>query len=279
MSDLQRELELLGEVALAAGRRQLAAWGEVRAIDFKSTVDMVTDLDRAVESFLVAELHRVFPHDSVRAEEGGAVDGDSGRVWHIDPLDGTTNYVHGHPYFCTSLGCVDAEGYVLAAVCAPELDELFLASRGGGARLLRPVRGSERGLGPLRPVPLDRALLGTGFPYARGELVTLICDITRDFLLRNCHGVRRGGSAALDLCHVAAGCLDGYWEVALNPWDIAAGVLIAREAGAVVTDFAGREGELSGAEVLAAAPELHAVMREHLLAVVDGRLPGGKETA
>lgn len=257
---LQDQLAAAAAVALAAGRLQLAARGAVGAIDYKSATDMVTDLDRRVEGFLVEELSRLFPDDALRGEEGGARTGRSGRTWIVDPLDGTTNFVHGHPFYCVSLACADAEGPLLGAVYAPELDELFLASRGGGARLERPAAGGSRRLRLGEGPPLTRALLATGFPYQRDEVCARNCDVMKAFLLDGCHGVRRGGSAALDLCHVGLGRLDGYWELRLNPWDVAAGALVAREAGAVVTDLRGGQDWLEWGWLLAATPSLHGPM-------------------
>ncbi len=255
------ETDRLRGIALAAGAIQQEGRGRERDIAYKSATDMVTDVDRRVEAFLLDRLGDEFPRDGVRAEEGTGRTGAGDRVWHVDPLDGTTNYVHGHPFYAVSLGCADAVGPLLGAVFAPELDELYLARRGGGATLERPLRGEPpRALALDGPVALERALLATGFPYERGEVAALNCDLVKDFLLRRCHDVRRGGSAALDLCHVAAGRLDGYWEFRLQTWDVAAGVLVAREAGAVVTDLDGDDDALHGRHVLAAAPGLHAVM-------------------
>jgi myo-inositol-1(or 4)-monophosphatase len=256
----QDDLARLRSIALEAGALQLAERDRLRSIDYKSATDMVTDLDMRVEKLLVARFAEAFPEDGLKAEEGSARVGESGRVWHIDPLDGTTNYVHGHPFFAVSLGRADGERPDLAAVYAPELDELYLASAGGGATLERPQRGESRPLTVREPVALERALLATGFPYVRDEIAARNCDLMKTFLLRRCHGVRRGGSAAIDLCHIAAGRLDGYWELKLNTWDIAAGVLVAQEAGAVVSDFTGAAECLHARHVLAAAPGLHPEM-------------------
>ncbi len=261
MTSVPDELARLREIALEAGELQLAERDRLRTIDYKSATDMVTDLDRRVETLLVERLADAFPADGVLAEEGSRRDGDNGRIWHVDPLDGTTNYVHRHPVFAVSLGRVDGTRPDLAAVYAPELDELYLASAGGGAVLERPRRGERHELARRAPVELTRALLATGFPYEREPLAARNCDMMKIFLLARCHGVRRGGSAAVDLCHVAAGRLDGYWELALNPWDVAAGVLIAREAGAAVTDFEGAEACLHARHVLAAAPGLYDEMK------------------
>ncbi len=187
------DLSRLREIALEAGALQLAERDQLRAIDYKSATDMVTDLDKRVEALLVARFVEAFPDDGLQAEEGSARAGESGRVWHIDPLDGTTNYVHGHPFFAVSLGRVDAGRVDLAAVYAPELDELYLASAGGGAVLERPHRDETRLLQPRESVDLEHALLATGFPYVRDHVAAGNCDLMKTFLLRRCHGVRRGG--------------------------------------------------------------------------------------
>ncbi len=270
MTPENNELTRLRGIALAAGNLQLAERDHLRSIDYKSATDMVTDLDRRVEALLVDLFSREFPDDGLLAEEGSVSAGSSGRVWQIDPLDGTTNYVHGHPFFAVSLGRATADGIDLAAVYAPELDELYLAGAGAGALLERPRHRTRQALPTREPVALEQALLATGFPYIRDELVTRNCDLMKSFLLRRCHGVRRGGSAAIDLCHVASGRLDGYWEFALNPWDLAAGSLVALEAGAVVSDFAGEDGYLDGSQILAAVPGLHAAM----LAIIGEGLHG-----
>lgn len=264
------ELARLRAMVLPAGERLLAEQGRRREIAWKSQTELVTDLDRLLERDLVAALAAAYPDDGVVAEEGGARAGGSGRVWYLDPIDGTTNYVHDYPMYCVSLACADAEGPLLAAVYAPYLDELYLAARGAGAWLEQPRAGGRRALAPREPVPMRRALLATGFPYVRDRLVARNAASLQRFLMMGCADVRRGGSAALDLCHVGAGKLDGYWELSLRVWDAAAGTLVAREAGALVTDFAGRGGLLSGSTVLAAAPQLHGVMLEALREGEDG---------
>jgi myo-inositol-1(or 4)-monophosphatase len=196
----------------------------------------------------------------VHGEEGGAAAGVSGRTWYVDPIDGTTNFVHGYSHFCVSIACVDGSGSLLGAVHAPYLDELHTAVRGEGAVFERPRRAERRELPPRAPVALSSALLATGFPYLRDARVDRNTELLRRFLKAGCHGVRRGGSAALDLCHVGCGKLDGYWEMGLHAWDVAAGELIARETGCIVTDFAGVDDGLPCASVVAAVPGLHARM-------------------
>ena len=260
--ELDPELAFLRELVLPAGARLLEFLGRCGPVDRKGATELVTDLDRRTEDLLTEGLGRRFPEDSIVAEESGLTGGASGRIWYIDPLDGTTNYAHGHPFFCISLGLVQDDVLEAGVVFAPSLDELYLARRGQGVWLQRPGRGTEIALPRLQPVGLQDALLATGFPYVRDEDVDRIVGLVRDFLKFPCHGVRRDGSAALDLVHVAAGVLDGFWELNLRPWDTAAGVLIAREAGALVTDFSGTEVALPHREVLAAAPGLHGQMVE-----------------
>ncbi|MFT5783918.1 MAG: myo-inositol-1(or 4)-monophosphatase, partial [Candidatus Krumholzibacteriia bacterium] len=199
--------------------------------------------------------------------------GATDRTWYIDPLDGTTNYAHGQPVFAVSMACADADGLLLAGVYAPYLDELYLARRGGGARMERPRHGVQKLLTQRKAVDLNRALLATGFPYVRDDAVDLNANRVRDFLRAHCHGVRRTGSAAMDLVHVAAGKLDGYWETTLRSWDTAAGTLIAREAGAIVSDQTGIEKAMHYENILAAAPGLHAVMRDMLAQSANGKEP------
>ncbi len=255
--DLQVELALVRSLILEAGAVLLERSGDVGAIDYKGTVDMVTDIDRQVEAALRSGLERHFPGDTILGEEGGGAESRSGRTWYVDPLDGTTNFVHGYPFYSVSIGCADPENLLLGAVYAPYLDELYLAIRECGATLERPRAQVQTQLPRRQPVALERALLATGFPYVRDETVDRNVEYLRRFLRANCHGVRRAGSAAIDLAHTAAGKLDGYWELHLQPWDVAAGTLIAREAGVVVTGFDGQEGRLHCRNVVAAAPGVH----------------------
>jgi myo-inositol-1(or 4)-monophosphatase len=266
---LAGELSSLRDIVLDAGRGLLGAHGRLRKIDHKSATDLVTDADRRAEALIVARLAARFPRDGIAAEEGTARVGQSGRTWFVDPLDGTTNFVHGHPFYAVSAACVAGDEPLLGAVFAPYLDELYLARSGGGAWRERPQAGRRSLLRRREPVALRDALLSTGFPYERDALVGRNARLMERFLLLGCHGVRRGGSAALDLCHVAAGCLDGHWEWSLKTWDIAAGALVAREGGALVTDCAGGDDWLSGASVLAAAPGLHGEMLEFLRGTPD----------
>ncbi len=264
---LAEQLARLRELVLAAGELALDSYGRAARVQAKSATEIVTDTDHRVEELLLAGLTRDFPDDHVLAEESGRRDGAAGgRTWYLDPLDGTTNFAHGYAFFAVSAGCAGPGGLELGAVHVPYLDELYLARRGGGAVLERPRHGERRALAPRGPVPLERALLATGFPYVRDAVVDRTLAAVGAFLKAPCHGIRRGGSAATDLVHVAAGKLDGYFELRLRPWDTAAGTLIAREAGVIVTDLAGAQVAVPDLGVVAAAPLLHARLLEILAA-------------
>jgi myo-inositol-1(or 4)-monophosphatase len=262
--DLRPQLDAVAEMAAAAGAFLLENFGRVRRVDRKGAVDLVTDVDRASEERLLGALAARFPEDTIEAEEGGARTGRSGRTWYVDPLDGTTNFVHGHSHFAVSIACCDGQGPLLGAVCAPYLDEMYLAGRGLGAEQVRPRRGDRRRLPAREPVPWEQALLATGFSYTRDERIDRVCEWVRRCLRAGCGGMRRAGSAAIDLAHVGAGRLDGYFELSLRPWDVAAGTLICREAGCRVADIAGREHPLQWESILTAAPGLDRELREHL---------------
>jgi myo-inositol-1(or 4)-monophosphatase len=236
----------------ASGRR-----GDLR-VDLKGRVDLVTETDLAIQDLLTDAIASAFPGDLIIAEEGDvAGPAATDRVWYVDPLDGTTNFVHGHPFCAVSVARWVGGSPEIGAVYAPMLDELFMAVRGGGARFERPVRGDAPiSIGSSACRSLDDALLGTGFPYHRGASARVnLCICAR--ALTRARGLRRAGSAALDLCHVGLGRLDGYWEMGLNAWDVAAATLVAREAGAKVTDFLGRESVLGARRIIAAPPPIH----------------------
>lgn len=259
---LREELDAVRRLAEETGAFLLEKQGQVQRIDRKGAVDWVTDVDRLSEERLLAILSKLFPDDAIEAEEGGRQEGRSGRRWYVDPLDGTTNFVHGYSHFAVSIACCDREGPLLGVVCAPYLDELYLAIRGDGAAQRRPRQGETQRLPARVPVPFDEALLATGFSYQRDERIDRICAIGRRCLRAGCHGLRRAGSAAIDLAHVGAGRLDGYFELTLRPWDVAAGALICRETGCPVTDFTGVGHALHWDSVLAAAPGLHGSLHE-----------------
>ncbi|MBU1565356.1 MAG: inositol monophosphatase [Proteobacteria bacterium] len=246
-------LEDLRQLAQQAGEILAAGYEKEHQLSFKGEIDLVTEIDHRSEEFLVGELRRRFPGHQVLAEESGGKDGGR-HQWYLDPLDGTVNYAHGVPFFCVSIAYAVAGELTLAAVFDPMRDELFTAQRGMGAWLNgRPLT--------VRPeTELSRSLLVTGFPYDIWKTAQNNLDHFSRFA-KISQGVRRLGSAALDLCYVAAGRFDGYWELSLKPWDLAAGVLIALEAGARVTTIDGDADCMSPPySVLAAAPVIHGKM-------------------
>ncbi len=254
-------LALAMRLAREAGAIQREHYEEDHEIATKSTaVDLVTEVDHACEARIVEAIRRARPGDAILAEEGGGEDHtDATWRWIIDPLDGTTNYAHGFPRFCVSIGVEQEGSREVAVIYDPLLDELYHAVRGGGAfRNQQPIRVSrERELG--------RALVATGFAYDRleGRLDNL--DHFRDMLMSS-RALRRDGSAALDLCYVASGRLDGYWELRLSPWDVAAGILIVEEAGGRVSDLAGGPAPRSGLQIVASNGHVH----EAMLGVLGG---------
>ncbi|NBD13604.1 MULTISPECIES: inositol monophosphatase family protein [Corallococcus] len=220
-----------------------------RTIEFKGGIDLVTDADRASEAALLDFLRQRHPHHAILAEESGASQGSDTFRWIVDPLDGTTNYSHQVPHFCVSVAVEGPEGTVAGAVYDPMRDELFSAAKGEGATL--------NGL-PLKASPtdtLERSLLCTGFPYDVRERPDLPVGLFTQLILL-AQGMRRTGSAALDLAYVAAGRFDGYFEFGLKPWDIAAGALLVAEAGGVIVHIDGRPFDVLKGDVLASGPHL-----------------------
>jgi myo-inositol-1(or 4)-monophosphatase len=220
-------------------------------IEMKGHNDYVSDADRAAEAAIIQIIHKHYPDHAILAEESGASGGESDTLWIIDPLDGTTNYLHGLPIFCISIG-VQVKGRMEhAVVYDPMREELFTASRGIGAVL------DEHKIRVSGNKDLQHALIGTGFPYrqADSELDPYLSMLAK--VVRNTAGVRRPGAAALDLCYVAAGRLDGFWETGLQPWDLAAGSLILREAGGIISGLDGSEKYLDTGHVLAGTPRIY----------------------
>jgi myo-inositol-1(or 4)-monophosphatase len=256
-------LEATCEFARAAGAILLEGYGRVHAPEKKGRIDLVTEFDRRSEALLLSRIRERFPEHAILAEESGvhaAADGaaagrSAGIRWLCDPLDGTTNFAHNYPFFCVSVGVEVAGAMAAGAVYDPVRDELFAAAAGAGATLNgRPIRVSPIAL-------LEDALVVTGFPYDVREHPGRHLPLFQDFLMR-AQGVRRDGSAALNLCYVAMGRFDGMWEGNLSPWDIAAGSLVIREAGGVITGYAGEPLRLDGRRIVTANPALHARMLE-----------------
>ena len=250
----------LGEIegiARQAGNILVEGFTRKKLIDMKGEIDLVTEVDREAEKFIVGEIKTKFPGQQIIAEESGEHSLGGEASWYIDPIDGTTNFAHGLPIFAVSIGYAWEGEVQLGVVYNPAQDELFSAEKGKGAWLNgRPIKTAES-------KELSRSLLVTGFPYDRFTNPDNNLDYFNKFAL-SVRGIRRLGSAALDLCSVACGRVDGYWEIRLEPWDIAAGVLIAREAGARVSKLFGEEERLLSApcSVAAANPALHTKMIE-----------------
>lgn len=222
------------------------------SIDSKGRNDFVSEVDREAEAEIIELIRRFYPGHGILAEESGITDGDEYQ-WVIDPLDGTTNFLHGYPQYAVSIALLHKGRLDLAVIYDPLRDELFSAARGAGAQL------NDRRIRASKVKKLDTALLGTGFPYTDFDHLECWIDIFRDLAPRTI-GVRRAGSAALDLAHVACGRLDGFWEIGLKPWDIAAGALLIEEAGGLVSDFAGKQDYLTSGNIVAGNSKIHGEM-------------------
>jgi myo-inositol-1(or 4)-monophosphatase len=244
-------------LARAAGKILHDGYEKDHDVQFKGVIDLVTEIDHKSEKFLMDEIKRRWPESRFIAEESGE-SGHGELTWYIDPLDGTVNYAHGVPIFCVSIASAWEGQTRLAAVYDPMRGELFSAERGRGAHL------NARPLKVTRVAELRQALLVTGFPYDTWTAKVNNLEFFGRFA-RSTQGVRRLGSAALDLCYVAAGRFDGFWELSLQPWDVAAAGLIAEESGVRVTNLqGGGDYLLPPQSVLAAGPSLHGKMLEVL---------------
>lgn len=255
---MQPTLTELETLARTAGGILRAGYQREHEISYKGIIDPVTEIDRQSEAYLLGEIRGRFPESHIFAEESGIIEGNRDDIWYIDPLDGTVNYAHNIPIFCVSIAFALNGQTHLAAVYEPMRDELFTAERGKGAFL------NGHPIQPSTATELQRSLLVTGFPYdAWDTRQDNFANFTR--LGKLSQGVRRLGSAALDACYVAAGRFEGFWELALKPWDVAAAGLIAEEAGAIVTNIDGLPDYISAPQsIVAAAPGVHA----HLLSAL-----------
>ena len=244
------------KAARLAGQMMIRASGNLEAvkIDSKAFNDFVSNVDRESEMILVDALKEAYPHHKITCEESGSHGkSDAEYEWIIDPLDGTTNFLHGHPQYAISMALLHKGVLQEALVYAPERNDLYMASRGQGALLNdRRIRVSNR-------VELNRCLIGTGFPVVDQSMMDKYLAILKDFLSKTAGG-RREGSAALDLCSVAVGRLDGFFEFNLKPWDVAAGALIVKEAGGIVTDMQGNDTWLQTGNIVAGNPKVLAQM-------------------
>lgn len=244
--------------ARKSGDILMSGLGQKIQIDYKSEIDLVTEVDRRSEAFLLKAIRESYPDDRIVAEESGVIQGKNGHIWHIDPLDGTVNYAHGIPIFAVSLGYVEDGKITLGVVYDPVRNECYTAQRGEGAYLNgQPLKVSTADA-------LIQALLVTGFPYDIRERKDNNLNHYSNFSLCS-QGVRRLGSAALDLCYVAAGRFEGFWEVQIESYDIAAGALIVEEAGGKVTDVQGGPDYLTPpCSILATNGRLHQAMLDVL---------------
>lgn len=264
---MNRYLQVAVETAQQAGALLLDEFQKPRTIEYKSDVDIVTEADRRSEAFIVERLRTCFPGHALVAEEGSRQEAASDYCWYVDPLDGTTNFAHGYPVFAVSIALVAGDELLVGVVHDPVRGETFHAARAEGAWL------NQKRLHVSTTERLSESLLATGFPSRKRHENPNVLYYHRFTLLS--HGVRRAGSAALDLCYVACGRFEGFWEFNLKPWDTAAGVLVVREAGGVATDFQGMlyrpgERELAASNGLI-HPELRKVFAE--IAAQAERLP------
>ncbi|MBI2090014.1 MAG: inositol monophosphatase [Deltaproteobacteria bacterium] len=255
------------EAARAAGALIVENWQRFKEIEYKSAIDIVTEVDRKAEEKIVGILLQRFPDHAILAEEETRISGSAGEYrWIIDPLDGTTNFAHGYPQVSVSIALEKAQRILLGVVFDPLRQELFTAAEGRGAFLNdSPIRTSKT-------AELDKALLATGFPYDRRERADFYLNFFKAFLVR-CQGIRRAGSAALDLCYLACGRIDGFWELKLHAWDTAAASVIVREAGGNLTDFNGNAFTIWGEETLGSNGLIHAEMLEVLAQIKSSASP------
>jgi myo-inositol-1(or 4)-monophosphatase len=261
--DIPKFLNTAWQAANAAGELIHDHWHQAKTIDYKGPIDLVTSTDHGAERTIVEILQREFPDHEILAEEETRLAGASHEYrWIVDPLDGTTNFAHGYPQVSVSIALEFRDEIILGIVYDPLRRECFRAVKGEGATL-----NGARVQTSVVP-ELDKALLATGFPYDRRENADYYLSFFKAFLTR-CQGIRRAGSAALDLCYVAAGRLDGFWELKLNPWDIAAGALIVTEAGGSISNFSGAGFSIHGKETLASNGIIHNEMVSVLTTVAS----------
>jgi myo-inositol-1(or 4)-monophosphatase len=250
---LKTYYEVAVETALEAGKILRKEYACPPEIKYKGDVDLVTQADKLSEQAIVDRLSKYFPTHAIAAEEGLGSDHDAEYRWHVDPLDGTTNFAHGYPCFSVSIALAHRDKVIAGVVYNPIYEELFAAARGEGATL------NGKKIFVSKVPSLATSLLCTGFPVHKRNASPNI-HYYYDFTLRS-HGVRRDGSAALDLASVAAGRFDGFWEFGLKRWDVAAGVILVEEAGGKITDFHGAPYQLGGPVVLATNGLIHEEMR------------------
>ncbi|HKU23583.1 MAG TPA: inositol monophosphatase family protein [Terriglobales bacterium] len=262
MAARQQFVPAMAEIAREAGALLMDFFHRRVKVEYKGDVDLVTEADRASEALITRRIRERWPGHNILGEEGTRTEQGSEYRWYVDPLDGTTNFAHGFPVFCVSLGLEHNGERVAAVIFDPTRDEMFTAEKGGGALLNgRPIHVSAIS-------NLAECLVATGFPSHKRHKNPNIFFYHQITL--KTHGVRRAGSAALDLCDVACGRFDGFWEFNLNPWDTAAGVLMVEEAGGRVTRFDGQPFRIDSKETLASNGLVHDALLREFQAILRG---------
>lgn len=250
---LKKELQTAREAAASAGNVLKKMLGTAGLVAKKGDIDLVTEADIESERIILDIIQRDFPNDDILSEEAGTLQKSSERIWIVDPLDGTTNFAHGFPFFAVSIALQIENWVKLGIVFNPCMDEYFEAVEGMGSYL------NKKPLHVSCTSRLNESLLGTGFPYDIHKKNKRVMELFSR-MASSAQGIRRPGSAAIDLCYVAAGRMDGFWEQDLKPWDTAAGAIIVREAGGVITTFDGKPYSPFLKTIVAANPSIHPEM-------------------
>ena len=245
------------EIAREAGIFLKNKLNSLHTIDYKGEINLVTEVDKISEEMITSKINALFPDHDILAEEFTDINSGSDFRWIIDPLDGTTNYAHGYPFFSVSIALERLDTVIVGIVYDPMLDEMFVAEKGKGAFL------NDREIHVSNTRRIIKSLLTTGFPYDIQKDSDNNLNYFNEMILK-AQAIRRAGSAALDLAYVAAGRFDGYWELKLSPWDIAAGWLLVEEAGGIVTDMGGNDYYLESPSILASNGRIHKEMMDVL---------------
>lgn len=252
-----KELNVARQAARDAGKTLKDLFGRVTQVTKKGRTDLVTEADFAAEKIIMDMIHKSFPQDGFVAEEAGEHASNASRIWFIDPLDGTVNFAHAFPFFAVSIGLQVNGDAVLGVVFNPYMDEFFEAAKGSGAFF------NGKAIHVSSTSDLVDSLLAVGFPYTLHQNPHRVMDHMKKMAVL-AQAIRRPGSAALDLCYVAAGRLDGYWEEGLKPWDTAGGMIIVREAGGIVSDYHGNPFSPDKVTIVASNPLIHRAMLDVL---------------
>jgi len=246
--DIRVYYDVLVRACCEAGKYLKDNLGKIKTIEYKGVSNLVTNVDKGAEQLIVDLIHEHFPAHAILGEESGKSQQESEYKWVIDPLDGTTNFAHGFPFFCVSIGLEYKQEMIAGGIYDPIRDELFSGIKDQGAMLNQePIHVSDR-------VDFENCMLATGFSYGVDLRLDNVALFKR--FLKDVQAIRRPGAAALDLCYVACGRCDGFWEMGLHPWDTAAGSLIVKESGGVVTNFQGNPYSIYSNEIIAANPHI-----------------------